>query len=103
MPGSSSSSGHGRSWFGSSRKQQEDQQRQHELQDQQWQQQQQLQRQLQQQKQQELFGAAVAVDAADLRLMQANHFMPPDSVLELSEFSLPRNSKTLDFYNWLLS
>lgn len=100
---SSSSSSSGRSWFGSSKKHQEDQQRQQELQAQQRQQQQQLQKQLQEQKQQELYTAAIAVDASELRLNQANHFMPPDSVLELSGFSLPRDPETLDFYNWLLS
>jgi hypothetical protein len=29
--------------------------------------------------------------------------MPPDSVLEQSEFMLPRDSDTLDLYNSLLS
>jgi len=86
------------------RKQQDEQQRQQEVHEQQrQQQQQQLQQQLREQKQQELYAAAVAIDAAELRLMQANHFMPPESVLELSEFSLPLESDTLDFYNWLLS
>jgi hypothetical protein len=69
----------------------------------QWQQQRQLQKQLQEQKQQELYAAALAVDTSGLRLMQSNQFMPPDSVLELSEFSLPQDVDTLDFYNWLLS
>lgn len=102
---SSSSKGTGRAWLSSSRrKQQEEQQRQRELQEQQRRQQQQhLQRQVLQQKQQELYAAAVTVEPSELRLMQANHFMPPDSVLELSEFGLPRDSETLDFYNWLLS
>lgn len=67
------------------------------------QQRQQMQQRLQEQKQQELYAAAVEVQPSDLGLMLANHFMPPDSVLELSEFSLPRDADTLDFYNWLLS
>lgn len=100
----SSTSSSRRGWLsGSKKKQQEEQQRQHELREQQAAQQQALQQALQRQKQQELYAAAVAVDASELRLMQANHFMPPDSVLELSEFSLPRDTDTLDFYNWLLS
>lgn len=98
--GAGTSSSSGRSWFGGSRKQQQqDTQQEHGLQEQQ---RQLMQQRLQEQKQQELYTAAVEVPPSDLRLSLANHFMPPDSVLELSEFSLPHDADTLDFYNWLL-
>jgi hypothetical protein len=53
--------------------------------------------------QRRLYDAAVGAAPAALQLAQANHFMPPDSVLEQSEFMLPRDSDTLDLYNSLLS
>jgi hypothetical protein len=47
--------------------------------------------------------SAAQLSVADLRLSQDNTFLPPDAVLQLSEFMLPVDSKTLDFYRWLLS
>lgn len=57
----------------------------------------------QQQQQQHVVEAAASLSAADLRLGQGNQFLPPDCVLQLSEFMLPQDSKSLDFYRWLLS
>jgi hypothetical protein len=59
--------------------------------------------QQQQRQQQQMFDAAAQLSAADLRLGQDNQFLPPEAVLQLSEFMLPVDSKTLDVYRWLLS
>jgi hypothetical protein len=50
-----------------------------------------------------MFDAAAQLTSAELRLGQDNQFLPPEAVLQLSEFMLPVDSKTLDFYRWLLS
>uniref|UniRef100_A0A383VEJ6 Uncharacterized protein n=1 Tax=Tetradesmus obliquus TaxID=3088 RepID=A0A383VEJ6_TETOB len=59
--------------------------------------------QQQQRQQQQMFESAAQLSLADLRLGQDNSFLPPEVVLQLSEFMLPVDSSTLDFYRWLLS
>jgi hypothetical protein len=59
--------------------------------------------QQQQRQQQQMFDAAGQLTSAELRLGQDNQFLPPEAVLQLSEFMLPVDSKTLDFYRLLLS
>eukprot|EP00878_Enallax_costatus_P040752 GHUV01047116.1.p1 GENE.GHUV01047116.1~~GHUV01047116.1.p1 ORF type:complete len:269 (+),score=63.83 GHUV01047116.1:54-860(+) len=55
------------------------------------------------QQQQQLYAATSNLTAADLQLTQKEQYMPREGVLQLSEFMLPVDSQTLDFYRWLLS
>lgn len=48
-------------------------------------------------------GAATAANSAELHLSQQGNFLPPDSVLRLSEFIMPQDTDTLELYSWLLS
>lgn len=100
----SSNDSRGSAWRGPFKRRESQQlQQQHQSQQQQQHNLEQMQTHILHSKQRELYAAAVEVATGDLQLTQSNHFMPPDSVLQLSEFTLPQSSSTLDFYNWLLS